>query len=353
MATELKFGLGYDFRRPPGDARAMADIYAETLDLIVYAEDLGFDYVMLTEHHFVEDGYSPSVAPIAAAIAARTKTIRITSYVALLPFHNPLRLAEDIAVADLISNGRVELGVGAGYRKEEFDGFNIDRAERASRMDEGCEVLLKAWTEENWSFRGKHWTFNNVTMHPKAVQRPHPLLWISGRAPAPARRAGRFKAPLQLPPMPDIGPAAEQTSYAAYCETLRALGEDPAAYPVMGMFGAVVTHDLPAIARQMTEAVRWRRELYAAWFTEAMDLAFDAEKLAKPSAEIRALSGAAGDPETVIRGLERYVGRGVPYTHVAVGGLHERFESNGRNAQMENFARYVAPHFRSAKPGAA
>ncbi len=346
MTAKLKFGLGYDFRRPPGDGRAMADIYAETLDLIVYAEDLGFDYVMLTEHHFVEDGYSPSVAPIAAAIAARTKKIRITSYVALLPFHNPLRLAEDIAVADLISNGRVELGVGAGYRKAEFDGFNIDRAERGSRMDEGCEVMLKAWTEENWSFHGRHWTFNNITMHPKAVQQPHPRLWISGRAPAPARRAGRFKAPLQLPPMPDIGPEAEQASYAAYCEALWAQGADPADYPVMGMFGAVVTDNLSAVAARMSDAVRWRRELYAAWFTEVMDLAFDAEKHGKPSAEIRELSGAAGDPEAVIRGLEHYVGRGVPYSHIAIGGLHERFEEGGRNPQMENFIRYVAPHFR-------
>lgn len=349
----LQFGLGYDFRRGPRDEREMREIYAETLDLIVYAEDLGFDYVMLTEHHFVEDGYSPSYAPIAAAVAARTKKIRIVSYVMLLPFHNPLRLAEDVAVADLISNGRVELGVGAGYRKAEYDGFGIDRSERASRMDEGCEVLLKAWTEENWSFAGRHWTFNNVTMYPKAVQLPHPRLWISARAPAPARRAARFKAPLQLPPIQDIGLQAERTSYQVYAQGLAAQGEDAAGYPVMGMFGTVVTDDLPRTAAEMSEAVRWRRELYAKWFTEAMDLAFDATKQEKPTPELRELSGAAGDPETVIRGIERYVGRGVPYTHIAAGGLHERFDRDGRNRYMEDFARYVAPHFRKPAGAAA
>jgi alkanesulfonate monooxygenase SsuD/methylene tetrahydromethanopterin reductase-like flavin-dependent oxidoreductase (luciferase family) len=342
----LKFGLGYDFRRAPGDEREMREVYAAGLDAIAYAEELGFDYVYLSEHHFVDDGYLPSVAPLACAIAARTKKIRIGSYVLLLPFHNPLRLAEDFAVADLVSNGRIEVGVGAGYRKAEYDGFGLDRAERGSRMDEGCEVMLKAWTEDGWSFAGRHWTFNDVTLHPKPAQRPHPPLWISARAPAPARRAARFKAPLQLPPMPDIGVAAERTTYQAWADGLAAQGETPADYPVMGMFGAVVTDDLARAAAETSAAVRWRRELYAAWFTEAMDLPFDAEKLNKPSAEVRSLSGAAGDPETVIRGIETYVGRGIPYTHLATGGLHFELDRKGRNAYMENFARYVMPHFR-------
>jgi alkanesulfonate monooxygenase SsuD/methylene tetrahydromethanopterin reductase-like flavin-dependent oxidoreductase (luciferase family) len=325
----------------------MAEVYAATLDAICYAEDLGFDYVMLSEHHLVPDGYLPSIAPMAAAVAARTKTIRICSYLLLLPFHNPLRLAEDIAVADLISNGRVEIGVGAGYRKEEFDGFNLDRAMRRSQMDEGCEVLLKAWTEENWSFHGKHWTFNNVTMYPKAAQKPHPRLWISARAPAPARRAARFKAPLQLPPIPDIGVEAETATYRAWADGLRAQGEDAATYPIMGMFGGVVTDDIARSQPAMSASVRWKRELYASWFTEAMDLPFDAIKQGKPPPEIRELSGAAGDPETVIAGIERYVGRGIPYTHIATGGLHESLDRHGRNEYMENFARYVMPRFRA------
>jgi alkanesulfonate monooxygenase SsuD/methylene tetrahydromethanopterin reductase-like flavin-dependent oxidoreductase (luciferase family) len=343
----LKFGLGYDFRRAPDDGREMKEIYAAGLDAIGYAEELGFDYVFLTEHHFVADGYAPSIAPLAAAIAARTKRIRIGSYVLLLPFHNPLRLAEDLAVADLISDGRIELGVGAGYRKEEFDGFGLDRSERKTRMDEGCEVLLKAWTEDDWSFEGKHWTFRNVSMHPKPVQKPHPPLWISARAPGPARRAARFKAPLQLPPMPDIGVEAERATYETWAAGLASQGERAADYPVMGMFGAVVTDDLGRAGALSSATVRWRRELYAAWFTEAMDLPFDASKLGKPSPEIRELSGAAGDPETVIRGIERYVGRGVPYTHIATGGLHAELDKHGRNEYMEAFARFVMPHFRA------
>lgn len=343
----LKFGLGYDFRKGPDDPREMREIYAQSLDAIVYAEDLGFDYVMLSEHHLVPDGYLPSIIPMAAAIAARTKKIRIVTYVMLLPFHNPLRLAEDTAVVDLIANGRMELGVGAGYRKEEFDGFGIDRGERRTRMDEGCAVLLKAWTEDNWSFAGRHWTFNNVTMFPKPVQSPHPVLWISARAPGPARRAARFKAPLQLPPMPDIGPENERLCYETWAAGLRGQGEDPDRYPIMGMFGAVVTDDMAGTARRASETTRWRRELYAEWFLEAMDLPIDALKAAKPSPDIRALSGAAGDPETVIKAIAHFVGRGIPYTHLATGGLHEKLDDEGRNPYMEALAAHVLPHFRA------
>jgi alkanesulfonate monooxygenase SsuD/methylene tetrahydromethanopterin reductase-like flavin-dependent oxidoreductase (luciferase family) len=188
----LKFSLGYDFRRAPGDEREMREVYAAGLDAICYADELGFDYVFLTEHHFVADGYSPSIAPLAAAIAARTKRIRISSYVLLLPFHNPLRLAEDIAVVDLISNGRVELGVGTGYRKEEYDGFGLDRAERRTRMDEGCEVLLKAWTEDDWTFEGRHWTFRNVSLQPKPVRcNCRPCRTSGSRRNAPHMTPGR------------------------------------------------------------------------------------------------------------------------------------------------------------------
>lgn len=343
----LKFGLGYDFRKTPHDDRSLTDIYAESLDAIVYAEELGYDYVMLTEHHFVEDSYCPSLLPMAAAIAARTKRIRIVPYVLLLPFHNPLRLAEDVAVVDVISNGRFELGVGAGYRKEEFDGFGMQRSQRKARMDEGCEVLIKAWTEDCWSFAGEYYQFKDVTMTPKPVQRPHPPLWISARAPAPARRAARFKAPLQLPPIQDCGLDGERTAYETWANGLREQGENPDDYPVMGMFSGIVTDDMNAIGEQVRLNGQWRRKLYGEWFSEAADLAIDVDKqTARPSAEVRALSGAMGNPDTVIKGLEHFIGRGIPYTHIATGGLHDHLDENGRNQSMEDFAKYVMPHFK-------
>jgi alkanesulfonate monooxygenase SsuD/methylene tetrahydromethanopterin reductase-like flavin-dependent oxidoreductase (luciferase family) len=117
---KIRFGLWYDFRNPAQWRQPADRLYREILDQIAWGENNGFDDVWLSEHHFIEDGYLPSILPIAAAIAARTNRIRIASGVLLMPFHNPIRLAEDVAVVDVISGGRFELGVGIGFKREEF-----------------------------------------------------------------------------------------------------------------------------------------------------------------------------------------------------------------------------------------
>jgi alkanesulfonate monooxygenase SsuD/methylene tetrahydromethanopterin reductase-like flavin-dependent oxidoreductase (luciferase family) len=128
----MKFGLIYDFRNPAPWRRPWVELYARMLDQIVEAEELGFDHVWLTEHHFVDDGYLPSIVPVAGAIAARTKRIRIGSDIMILPFQDPVRIAEDLAVVDILSGGRFDLGVGQGYRAEEFRAIGMDRRERRS-----------------------------------------------------------------------------------------------------------------------------------------------------------------------------------------------------------------------------
>ena len=111
----------WSFRNPAWARVPWEELYRSHLDLMVDSEQLGFDNAWLTEHHFVEDGYSPSLLPIGAAIAARTTRIRIGTFLFLLPLHNPVRVAEDTATLDLISGGRFDLGVGMGYRLGEFD----------------------------------------------------------------------------------------------------------------------------------------------------------------------------------------------------------------------------------------
>src|SRR5271170_4534679 len=140
---EIRFGLWYDFRNPPEWRQASDRLYSEILDQIAWGENHGFDDVWLSEHHFIEDGYLPSILPVAAAIAARTKRIRIASGVLLMPFHNPVRLAEDIAVVDVISGGRFELGVGAGYKDEEFKGFAVPFNERGARTNEALGIVRR------------------------------------------------------------------------------------------------------------------------------------------------------------------------------------------------------------------
>lgn len=187
----VTFGVHYNFRNPPRWGHPWQDVYAETLEHIQLAEALGFDDVWTTEHHFIEDGYSPSILTLCAAIAARTNRVRIGTRVLLAPFYHPLRLAEDAATVDVISGGRLILGVGLGYRDEEYDGLGVPTRSRGLRLEEVVAVLRQAWTPADVDFSGRFFSFSGVNVTPKPVQQPIPI-WIGGGSPATASRAARI-----------------------------------------------------------------------------------------------------------------------------------------------------------------
>ena len=189
-------GLMFSFRNPAAWRRPFADVYRDELELIVHAEQLGFDTIWLTEHHFADDGYSPSIIPLAAAIAARTERVRIGFNLLLLPLHNAIKVAEDIATLDVLSGGRIDVGVGQGYARHEFAGFGVDRRERLGRFVEGLDVLHGLWTEDTFSYRGEHYAIDDARLQPKPVQQPAPPLWIGATSTAGVRRAGRRGANL-------------------------------------------------------------------------------------------------------------------------------------------------------------
>src|SRR4051812_4066771 len=167
----LRLGVAYDFRNPPESGLSHQQLYAAILEQVAWLDGLGLDLVWFTEHHFVDDGYLPSWIPVAAAMAARTKKVRFSCDVCLLPFNHPIRLAEDLAVLDNISGGRVEIGVGMGYAPHEFRGFGLPVARRVSLTDEGLEVLKRAFTGETFSFTGKRYQFESVKITPATCSR--------------------------------------------------------------------------------------------------------------------------------------------------------------------------------------
>ena len=134
LHDRLDIGVMFSFRNPAQWRRPFAEVYANELRLIRRAEELGYDTIWLTEHHFADDGYSPSIIPIAAAIAALTERVRIGFNLLLLPLHNAIRVAEDIATLDVLSNGRIDPGFGQGYAPHEFAGYGIDTADRLTRQ---------------------------------------------------------------------------------------------------------------------------------------------------------------------------------------------------------------------------
>ena len=173
----MKFGLWYHLRNPPQWKEPWDTLYSRALEQIGAAETLGYDSVWTSEHHFVEDGYLPSSLVFLAAAAGRTDRLRLGTLVLLLPLHDPIRVAEDTAVLDLLSGGRVDLGVAAGYRVEEFEVFGVPHRERGKRMDEAVAILRGAWSKGRFSFKGSFFDVDDVDVTPKPLQHPLPEVY--------------------------------------------------------------------------------------------------------------------------------------------------------------------------------
>jgi alkanesulfonate monooxygenase SsuD/methylene tetrahydromethanopterin reductase-like flavin-dependent oxidoreductase (luciferase family) len=166
-------------RQLPSNPRPLPDLYKDHLEEAVLAEELGFNDVWASEHHFAEDAWNPSPVTFLAAVAARTARVRVGTYVLLLPFHNPVRVAEDIAVLDNISGGRVDLPVGVGSAAEEFRTFGIPFNERLGRTFEALRIIERCFAGEEFSYKGKYYDFPNVRMTTTPVQKPGPPIWVA------------------------------------------------------------------------------------------------------------------------------------------------------------------------------
>jgi alkanesulfonate monooxygenase SsuD/methylene tetrahydromethanopterin reductase-like flavin-dependent oxidoreductase (luciferase family) len=157
----------------------LATVYARALERIEIMDRTGYDAVWLAEHHFSSFSVCPSVHMVGTLAAARTRRLRIGTAVSLAPFYHPLRLAEEVALLDVLSGGRVNWGVGRGFARVEFTAFGVPPEESASRFREAVEIVLRAWTDERLTFTGQHFRFDDLEVLPKPAQQPHPPVWMA------------------------------------------------------------------------------------------------------------------------------------------------------------------------------
>jgi alkanesulfonate monooxygenase SsuD/methylene tetrahydromethanopterin reductase-like flavin-dependent oxidoreductase (luciferase family) len=187
----MKFGL-FGGARARGGPAGDSEGYHEFIRYVIAAEELGFSSVFLVEHHFTGFGQVSASLNLLSYLAARTEKIRLGTAVVVLPWHNPVLVAEEAATLDLLSNGRLDFGVGKGYRPYEFSGFCIPQDEATERFDEAIGIIRKAWTTKGrFSYHGKLWHYDNIVVEPAPIQQPHPPFWMGAGSAESIRRAAR------------------------------------------------------------------------------------------------------------------------------------------------------------------
>jgi alkanesulfonate monooxygenase SsuD/methylene tetrahydromethanopterin reductase-like flavin-dependent oxidoreductase (luciferase family) len=178
----MKFGILQFFSWPERRV-ALPTVYQRALQRIEIMDRTGYDAVWLTEHHFSDYSVCPSIPVMGTYAAARTKRLRIGAGVTLAAFYHPLRLAEELALLDILSEGRVNWGAGRGFDAKEFNTFNVPMTESSDRFREVVDIVLKAWTNERLTYQGKYFSFDDVEVLPKPLQQPHPPMWVAAGSP--------------------------------------------------------------------------------------------------------------------------------------------------------------------------
>jgi alkanesulfonate monooxygenase SsuD/methylene tetrahydromethanopterin reductase-like flavin-dependent oxidoreductase (luciferase family) len=219
----MKFGL-FGGAKSSGEGSVGDSLgYRKYIDYVLHAEELGYHSVFVVEHHFTGVGQLSASLNFLSYLAGRTNRIRLGTAVVVLPWHNPVLLAEQVATVDLLSNGRLDLGVGKGYRPPEFAGFCIPIEEATERFEEAMAFLRTAWTAtDRFSHRGRRWQFESIVIEPRPVQQPHPPLWMGAGSFESIRRAAREGFNLLLDQIAPVDLIIERV--AAYRGELGKLG---------------------------------------------------------------------------------------------------------------------------------
>jgi alkanesulfonate monooxygenase SsuD/methylene tetrahydromethanopterin reductase-like flavin-dependent oxidoreductase (luciferase family) len=338
----MRFGLfGSAAARRGGPEFDSAEGFRDFVEYNVEAEALGFHSTFVVEHHFTGYGQVSATINLLTWLGARTLHLRLGTAVMVLPWHNPVLLAEQAATLDLLSGGRLDFGIGKGYRYNEFKGFCVPMAEADGRFDESLGVILKAWTaDEQFSHHGRYWHFDNVVVEPPTAQRPHPPIWMGAGSERSIRRVaaqgynlllGQYASP------EDVG-----DNIAIYKSETEMHGRrfDPMQVGVTRAFFVCDTaaERAEAMERRLANRVR---QLKLATTPDGIVHGGPDRATGDPGA-VNEASAMYGTPDHIAGRLEQLRAAGVGYVLINGGGSGG--SARGR-LSLRRFAREVMPHF--------
>lgn len=350
----MDFGILLTFSNPNQDI-PYARLVETQLAQAVLAEELGYDHVWTAGHHGTTM-YFPSQFPLLGAIAAKTRRVRIGTYIVVLPINQPLDLAEQAATLDVLSGGRLDLGVGAGNFLHDFDSHGVSRKERAGRMEEGLAIIQGVWSQPSFSFEGKYYKLPPFTLNPRPVQKEAPL-WVAATAEKAMDRAARLGCHL----------AGTGTGFDYYEERLRANNFDPAKfYKGILQFGHIAETREQAWREAAPAILTWLR-YYKQQFDAHDDMAFfrglpggyfGADPLPAPDdlenmQKLHFLGSpfVVGDPDDAASWMDKAKAAGV--THIVTSWQFGGMQPELAEKSIRLFAREVIPRFRTSPVAAA
>ena len=338
----MRFGLfgAAQAQRGGGPDVDSAAGFNDYIDYLIEAEALGYHSSFIVEHHFTGFGQVSATLNLLSWVGAKTTTLRLGTAVLVLPWHNPVLLAEQAATVDLLSGGRLDFGIGKGYRHNEFASFRIPMEEGGPRFEESIDIITKAWTSnERFSFHGKYWQYDDIIVEPPTNQKPHPPFWQGAGHAESIRKVAARGHNLLLDQFASINETINRFNTYKAAMLANGFGFDPAQVGVARAFFVADTPEEKAAA--VERRITAQRRLHA--ISQRPDGNNTASIMAfSDTREASEESALYGTPDEICRKIETLQSQGIDYLLLNGGGTSR--------VNLRRFAQEVMPHFQSEAP---
>lgn len=375
MTTPMKFSTFHLFPKPAD--WTVQQVYDYETQVIQCADELGYDCAWIAEHHFRDYGVVPNTMLLLGNLAAKTQRIRLGNAIVVMPFHHPLRVAEDAAMVDILSGGRLNFGFGRGYQGVEFAGFGVSMDDTRPRTDEMLDIILKAWEGQRFWYKGKYYSVEDLQVVPTPLQKPRPPVWVASITPESIRHYAKRGIPFIVSGQESLSSLKE--ACAMWQDVARQNGHNPDGAEIVAsrpIYLAETTQKAKEFVMQQPPLLPFAQSFnphreastaYERYARESAPMDPKTGKVAKgyeywekgyqgrkPTAFLANTEEAweerwvAGDVDRVVRKIEEYERIGVRHMICSFGlrGVGARPPLKDVRQAMERFARDVMPHFK-------